>query len=82
MEKKSRIWKFFGSRNMNCVNQNTNPSIKNKTTKKKISSELDKFAHRFWYYSEKSSEEQWGNGIKNQHKNQLQIEIQKRTNRL
>ena len=32
---------------------------------KKISPELDKFAQRFWYYSEKSSEEQWDNGIKN-----------------
>ena len=67
---------------MRCVS-GTIPIQASKTKRlKKISPELDKFAQRFWYYSEKSSEEQWDNGIKNQLKNQLQIEIQKRTNRL
>ena len=60
---------------------NTNPNIKNKNTSI-ISPEFNKFVQRFWCRSEKSSEDQWDNGIKNLLKNLLQVEIQKRANKL
>ena len=62
---------------------NTNPNIKNKeTSTNKISPEFNEFVQRFHCQSGKSSEDQWDNGIKNLLKNQLQVEIQKRTNKL
>ena len=59
------------------------PSIKNKKiSSKNISAESEEFIQRFLCQPEKSSDDVWEDGIKNQLKNELKVEIQKRTSKL
>ena len=75
---------FIGFLIIQCKTNTQNlPSIKNKKlSSKKISPEFEEFVQRFWCQPEKSSDDMWDDGIRNQLKNELKDEIQKRTSKL
>ena len=92
---KYSLWKYYNftsisHKKIKCffigfllIQCNNDPDIKNKkTSTNELSPEFDKFVQRYWCQSEKSSEDKWNNVMKNLLKNQLQVEIQKRTSKL